>query len=122
MNTLYEKRGRRYHPVAEDRQWDSFPQGAHLVVCSPGSQLTRYNVVPDHAGLLAAATPLRTAICELVSEKLQMRPSRQPLTPKQAEAWVRFKREMGSDGYIVEYPSVVELADAVVDLILVEKK
>lgn len=44
MTTFYEKRGRRYHPVAEESHWDSFPQGAHLVVCSPGSQLTTSNM------------------------------------------------------------------------------
>lgn len=39
MTTLYKKVGRRYKPVAEHEEWDSYPKGAHLVVCSPGSTL-----------------------------------------------------------------------------------
>ena len=41
MTTLYKKVGRRYKPVAEHEEWDSYPVGAHLVVCSPGSTLRR---------------------------------------------------------------------------------
>jgi hypothetical protein len=118
MTTFYEKRGRRYRPVAEDRHWDSFPQGAHLVVCAPGSQITRYRIEPDHAGLLAAAEPLRDKIRETVAEKLHMRPTRPLLTMHQAAAWRKFQEAMGNDNYCVEYPSVGELADAVMDLIV----
>lgn len=120
MTTLYEKRGRCYRPVAEERHWDSFPQGAHLVVCSPGSQLTRYTIEPDHAGLLAAAEPLRDQIRALVVEKQRMRPTRRPVTQAQADAWHAFERAMGNEGYVVEYASVGEIADAVVDLIVTE--
>lgn len=118
MTTLYEKRGRCYRPVAEERHWDSFPQGAHLVVCSPGSQLTRYTIEPDHAGLLAAAEPLRAQIRALVMDLHKMRPTRRPVTLQQAAAWRRFQKAMGGDGYFVEYASVGEIADAVVDLIV----
>ena len=55
MTTLYKKVGRRYKPVAEHEEWDSYPAGAHLVVCSPGSTMRRFNIDPDRAGLLAAA-------------------------------------------------------------------
>ena len=120
MTTLYKKVGRRYKPVAEHEEWDSFPEGAHLVVCSPGSTLRRFNVDPDRAGLLAAAEPLRDQIMALVVEKQRMRPTRQPVTQKQADAWHAFERAMGNEGYVVEYASVGEIADAVVDLIVKE--
>ena len=29
MTTLYKKVGRRYKPVAEHEEWDSYPAGAH---------------------------------------------------------------------------------------------
>ena len=29
MTTLYKKVGRRYKPVAEHEEWDSYPKGAH---------------------------------------------------------------------------------------------
>ena len=120
MTTLYKKIGRRYKPVAEHEEWDSYPEGAHLVVCSPGSTLRRFNVDPDRAGLLAAAEPLRDQIRTLVSELHRMRPTRRPVTQKQADAWHAFDRAMGNEGYCVEYASVGEIADAVVDLIVKE--
>ncbi len=73
MTTLYKKVGRRYKPVAEHEEWDSYPEGAHLVVCSPGSTLRRFNVDPDRAGLLAAAEPLREQIRALVDAASQAR-------------------------------------------------
>ena len=120
MTTLYKKVGRRYRPVAEHEEWDSYPAGAHLVVCSPGSTLQRFDINPDRAGLLAAAEPLRAQIRALVMELHRMRPPRAPVTQKQADAWHAFERAMGNDAYVVEYASVGEIADAVVDLIVTE--
>ena len=122
MTILYKKVGRRYRPVAEHEEWDSYPAGAHLVVCSPGSTLRRFNVAPDRAGLLAAAEPLREQIRALVVELHKMRPTRRPVTMQQAAAWRRFQKAMGNDAYAVEYASVGEIADAVVDLIVGAKK
>ena len=118
MTTLYKKVGRRYKPVAEHEEWDSFPEGAHLVVCSPGSTLRRFNVDPDRAGLLAAAEPLRAQIRALVMDLHKMRPTRRPVTMQQAAAWRAFQAAMGTEAYAVEYASVGEIADAVVDLIV----
>ena len=122
MTTLYKKVGRRYRPVAEHEEWDSYPEGAHLVICQPGSTLRRFNVELDRAGLLAAAEPLRDQIKDLVVERLRMRPTRKLITQKQADAWHAFERAMGNDGYVVEYASVGEIADAVVDLIVGAKQ
>ncbi len=30
MTTLYKKAGKRYRPVAEHEEWDSYHEGAHL--------------------------------------------------------------------------------------------
>ena len=118
MTTLYKKVGRRYKPVAEHEEWDSFPEGAHLVICRPGSTMRRFGIEPDRAGLLAAAEPLRAEIRTLVMEMHRMRPTRRPVTQAQADAWHAFERAMGNDCYVVENASVGEIADAVVDLIV----
>ena len=118
MTTLFKKVGKRYKPVSEHEEWDSYPEGAHLVVCRPGSTMRRFDVDPDRAGLLAAAEPLRDQIKDLVVEQLRMRPTREPVTQKQADAWRAFQVAMGNSGYAVSYPSAHALADAVVDLIV----
>lgn len=74
--------------------------------------------IPTGAGLLAAAEPLRAQIRTLVMELHRMRPTRRPVTLAQQAAWRRFQKAMGGDGYWVEYASVGEIADAVVDLIV----
>jgi hypothetical protein len=115
---LYRKVGKRYQPAGLQFEADAFPRGAHLVVVDRGWQHVRYNVVPDHAALLAAAEPMRDAIRETVSRLLAMRPTRRPVTATQRAAWDAFSRAMGNDQYIVEYPAVGEIADAVMDLLL----
>ena len=122
MTTLFKKVGRRYKPVAEHEEWDSYPEGAHLVVCRTGSTMRRFRIDPDRAGLLAAAEPLRGQIRALVVELHRMRPTRRPVTMQQAAAWRRFQKAMGNDAYAVEYASVSEIADAVVDLIVGAKQ
>lgn len=117
MTTLYVKRGRRYYPAAEHEEIDSYPKGTHLVICEPGSRLTRFNVEPDRAGLLAAAEPARERIRLAVVEALAMRPKNRPVTSKQRGAWEAFVAVMGNDGYIVEYPSVNEVADRAIEAI-----
>ena len=124
MTTLYKKVGKRYKPVAEHEEWDSYPEGAHLVVCRPGSTMRRFDIDPDRAGLLAAAEPLREQIRALVVElhRMRMLPTKRPITLKQRQAWETFKGVMGQDGYLLEYPSVAAIADAVVDLIVGAKQ
>ena len=75
---------------------------------------------PVPASMLAAAEPLRDQIRALVMDLHKMRPTRRPVTMQQAAAWRRFQKAMGGDGYFVEYASVGEIADAVVDLIVKE--
>jgi len=115
---IYRKVGRRYKPAGLMFEHEIWPQGAHLVVVEPGWRMVRYNVDPDHAALLAAAEPLRDKIRGRVSKLLAMRPSRRIVTPQQRAAWNAFVTAMGNDGYIVEYPAVGEIADAVMDLLL----
>ena len=40
--TLYEKKGNRYYPLREEIEYDSLPEGAHLVIVSPGRRTIKY--------------------------------------------------------------------------------
>ena len=48
----YEKRGRRYVPVAENDydMFDAFPKGSHLVMCYPGGQTQNNLHLPSIVG------------------------------------------------------------------------
>ncbi len=117
--TLYRKRGRRYEPVSECEmlRGDQWPAGHHVTVVQPGSRFTRYSVEPDKAALLAALYLHRDACIEAISKMTNARPSiKEPLTPKQVEAWRQWKEACGSL-YAVEIPAIAECFDAIVRIV-----
>ena len=95
----YEKRGRRYYPVAEyDNDYmDSFPKGNHLVMCYPGGTSRRFNVEPDNAAMIAAGRVAEDAICRAISKASELRPKNTPITETQQKAWRKFSKEMGDE-------------------------
>jgi hypothetical protein len=95
----YEKRGRRYYPVAEydSAYMDSFPKGNHLVMCYPGGTSRRFNVEPDNAAMIAAGRVAEDAICRAISKASELRPKNTPITETQQKAWRKFSKEMGDE-------------------------
>lgn len=120
----YEKVGRRYVPVAEyDSEYlDSFPKGAHLVMCYPGGSSRRFNIDPDYAGLIAASRVAEDAISSAVVKASEMRPRNRPLTEKQKKAWENLAKAMGDERYYIEIPSAREIAEAGVKALQEEAK
>lgn len=49
--TYYEKRGRRYYPVAEDITLNAYPEGDYLISVKPGCTSSRRTIQPDHAAI-----------------------------------------------------------------------
>jgi hypothetical protein len=95
----YEKRGRRYVPVAEyDGDFmDSYSKGTHLLMVYPGGQSRRYNIDPNYAAMIAAARVAEDAICRAISKASEMRPARTPITPGQKKAWEKLAKELGDE-------------------------
>lgn len=83
----YEKRGRRYVPVAEyDNDYlDSFPKGTHLVMCYPGGQSRRFNIDPNYAAMIAAGRVAEDAIAESIFRAQSIRAEPIKLSRKQRE-------------------------------------
>jgi hypothetical protein len=98
---FYEKKGRRYVPVAEyDSDYmDSFPKGNHLVMCYPGGASRRFHIDPNYAAMIAAGRVAEDKICSALVKASELKPQRVPLTPGQIEAWNRLKKEFGDDMY-----------------------
>jgi hypothetical protein len=110
----YEKVGRRYKPVAEydSTYLDSFPKGAHLVMCYPGGSSRRFDIDPDYAALLAASRVAEEAMSKAIQKASEMRPHNTPITEKQKKAWENLSKAFGSDRYYIEIPSAREIAEA----------
>ena len=77
----YVKEGRRYVPVAEydNDLLDSFPEGAHLVMCYPGGSSRRYRINPNHAAMIAAGRVAEDAICRVLRDAGEARPKERPI-------------------------------------------
>jgi len=95
----YEKKGRRYVPVAEyDGDFmDSFTKGTHLLMVYPGGQSRRFNIDPAYAPMIAAARVAEDEVCRAISKASEMRPQRTPITPGQKKAWEKLAKELGDE-------------------------
>lgn len=122
--TLYKKVGRRYIPVHEsiDRDYLRVPVGGSILIVStgPGCHTYQYNVEPDKAAFLAAATLFRDAMVNAIQEAAKSSPSRvsRPYTKKEKECIDRFRDEMAKLGSFLpdwwESGSPWKIADAAV--------
>jgi len=114
---FYEKVGRRYKPVYEYDQtlMDAFPKGAHLVLCYPGGQSTRYNVEPNYAAMIAAGRIAEDTISYALMKASGLRPKNAPLTQEQKDAWEHLVKVMGPDARYLEWPSAREVCTEAVE-------
>ena len=122
---FYEKVGRRYKPIAEyDNEYlDSFPRGAHLVICRPGVTSRKYHIDPNYAAMIAAGRVAEDAISKKIMEATEIRRnSRLPkeLTPSQRAAWDKLVEEFGDDARQLEWPSAREAAEEAVKALQAE--
>ena len=118
----YEKKGRRYVPVAEyDSDYlDSFPKGNHLVMCYPGGSSRRFNIDANYAAMIAAGRVAEDVISQAVVKASEMRPHNKPITEKQKKAWEALAKAFDNDRYYIELPSAREIAEAGVKAMMEE--
>lgn len=110
----YEKRGRRYVPVAEydNDLMDSFHKGTHLVMVYPGGTSRRFNIEPALAPMIAAGRHAEDAICRAINKASELRPSKTPITEAQQRAWRKLAKEMGEELFMLHGPSTRDIAEA----------
>lgn len=110
----YEKRGRRYVPVAEydNDLLDSFTKGNHLVMCYPGGTSRKFNVEPALAPMIAAGRYAEDAMCRAISKASELRPKQTPITPGQKKAWEKLAKEFGDELCTLHGLSIRDCAEA----------
>lgn len=118
----YEKRGRRYVPVAEyDNDFlDSFTKGNHLVMSFPGGTSRRFNINPNYAAMIAAGRVAEDAVCNAINKASEMRPARTPITPAQQRAWKKLAKEFGDELCTLNGASTRDIAEAAVTAMQLE--
>jgi hypothetical protein len=110
----YEKRGRRYVPVAEydNDLMDSFTKGNHLVMSYPGGTSRRFNIDPNYAAMIAAGRVAEDAVCKAINKASELRPARTPITPAQQRAWKKLAKEFGDELCTLHGASTRDIAEA----------
>ena len=120
----YEKKGRRYVPVAEyDSDYlDSFPKGNHLVMCYPGGSSRVFNINADYASLIAASRVAHDSMCRAIVKASEMKPKKTPLTLEQRQAWDNLKKAFGDEMYSLKIDSAYDVAQAGIKALQEEAK
>lgn len=110
----YEKRGRRYVPVAEyDNDWmDSFPKGNHLIMCYPGGVSRRFRIDPAYAPMIAAARVAEDAISSAVMRATEVQPPRKAMTQAEMDAWNNLIDVWGEEARSLTRPCARDVAEA----------
>jgi hypothetical protein len=101
LTTLYEKRGRRYHPVQDTAAIDGLTNGTWIIRVEDGmrSYYRLANTGPTLEQIAAQAT-LTEAICEIVQAECRNQPGRncrETLTPREQKAYAAFMDIAGPD-------------------------
>ena len=111
---FYEKRGRRYVPIAEyDNDFlDSFTKGDHLVSVYPGGSSRRYRINPAFAPMIAAGRYAEDAVCRAIQKAAELRPPRTPITEKQKKAWNALAEAFGDELCTLQGLSIHDCAEA----------
>lgn len=124
MTTLYEKRGRKYVPVAvhwaDER--DKMKVGEfRLTYCySDGARRYEYNVTPATAPFVAAAMIAKVAMEDAIRERVIAKEhiKNVPYTKKQLAILKRFRKEMADAGGLLpnwwDHASSYEISEAAI--------
>ena len=118
----YEKKGRRYVPVAEyDSDYlDSFPKGYHLVSVYPGGSSRRFRIDPAYAPMIAAARVAEDAISNAVMKATEVQPRRKAMTEAERDAWMNLIEVWGDEARSLIRPAARDVAEAGVKAMMEE--
>lgn len=99
---------------------DAMPKGTHMIQVYPGGKLTRYNIDPNHAAMIAAGRIAEEKISEAIRNASDLRPRKSPLTEGQRKAWQKLSKEFGDEVHVLEWPSAREVAEKAVQAMIDE--
>ncbi len=120
--TFYKKVGRRYKPVYEYDQtlMDAFPMGSHMIQVYKGGRITRYNVDPTYAPMIAAGRVAEEAMCDAMLKASELQPMKTPITEGQQKAWKKLAKEFGDELATLKRPSTRDCVEAGVKAMMEE--
>jgi hypothetical protein len=116
--TYYQKVGRRYKPVYEydQKMMDALPKGTHMICVYPGGKLTRYNIDPAYAPMIAAGRVAEDKISEVIRKATDLRAASKEtkLTEEQLRCWKALNKAFGEESHALQWPSAREACEEAV--------
>ena len=119
MNTIrYKKVGRKYVQDNDPDAYDGLREGWWLVKVAPGSTSIRQQVYPHKAEITAAAREKEDQLIDIIRKASEARPQKNPLTPEALADWQAFITKHGKEFTTLEYPSIQENAEKIIEALL----
>jgi hypothetical protein len=119
MNEIrYKKVGRKYVQDNDPWGYDGLREGWWLVKVAPGSTSIRQQVYPNKAEISAAVRDKEDQLIDIIRKASEARPQRNPLTPEALADWKFFIAKHGEQFTSLEYPSIQENAEKIIDALL----
>ena len=121
MNAIrYKKVGRTYVQDNDPWAYDGLQEGWWLVKVAPGSTSIRQQVYPHKAEISAAVRDKEDQLIDIIRKASEARPPKRPLTPEALADWQDFIAKHGEQFNTLEYPSIQENAESIINALLEE--
>ena len=114
----YKKVGRKYVQDNDPWAYEGLREGWWLVKVAPGSTSIRQQVYPHKAEIAAAAKDKEDQLIDIIRKAGEARPSQNPLTPEALADWQAFIAKHGKQFNSLEYPSIQENAEKIIEALL----
>ena len=119
MNQIrYKKVGRKYVQDNDPWAYEGLREGWWLVKVAPGSTSIRQQVYPARAEVTAAAREKEEELMKIIREASEARPKLNPLSPEAPADWQAFIAKHGKEFNSLEYPSIQENAEKIIEALL----
>jgi len=115
---LYKKVGRKYIQVNDPYALNGLRLGWWLVKVAPGSTSIRQQVYPHKAEITAAARDKEDQLIDIIRKASEARPPQRPISPEALADWQAFIARHGKEFNTLEYPSIQENAEKIIEAIL----
>jgi len=121
---IYKKKGRRYIEIGVyENEYFHYPIGSHLVVSEQGSTLTKFNIQPDYAPVLAALETYREAIQTAMHKATELKVTKREYTKQEQKGIDAYIKEAGLPITLAfEGVSMNDIVQAGIDVILSKVK
>ena len=119
MNEIrYKKVGRKYVQDNDPWAYTGLREGWWLVRVAAGSTSIRQQVHPHKAEITSAAREKEDQLMDIIRTASEARPSQNPISPEALADWKAFIAKHGKEFSSLEYPSIQENAEKIIEALL----